>query len=182
MINRDKNRLFLFIIVLFFQLTILGVMVFNNYLIILQGEKILLRVEPVDPRSIFQGDYVILNYTINALNIQDIENDLDIENIREHQPVYLALVFRNQNWEPAFITQDEDNVQGQLYLKGTVLFLSYDSDHYTPNILHADWGIEQFFVPEGQGREIENKIQEGIIYAEIAVYHGKSRVTGLITK
>jgi uncharacterized membrane-anchored protein len=32
------------------------------------GEKIMLRVEPVDPRDLFRGDYVSLSYEISSLD------------------------------------------------------------------------------------------------------------------
>ncbi|MCR4441725.1 MAG: GDYXXLXY domain-containing protein [Peptococcaceae bacterium] len=67
----------LFILILFLQLAILAGMVFNNQLIILRGERITLKVEPVDPRSLFQGDYVRLEYPINRLNLKNIEHDFD---------------------------------------------------------------------------------------------------------
>ena len=38
--------------------------------IITKGELVLLRLAPVDPRSLMQGDYMILNYTVNN-NIPD---------------------------------------------------------------------------------------------------------------
>ena len=51
-----------------------------------------------------------------------------------------------------------------------------------PVRLQAEWGIEQYFIPEGTGREIEEQITTGTVYAEIAVYKGRARVTGLLFK
>ncbi|MGI6145700.1 MAG: hypothetical protein GX092_01135 [Clostridia bacterium] len=47
--------------------------------------------------------------------------------------------------------------------------------------IHVEWGIEQFFVPERKSREIEAKIRQGVVYAQISVLNGKSRVVDLIT-
>lgn len=42
--------------------------------ILTQGEKILLKLAPVDPRSLLQGDYMNLNYEMNNV-VRKIENE-----------------------------------------------------------------------------------------------------------
>jgi len=39
------------------------------------GEEVLLKTTPVDPRDLFRGDYVILNYEISRLNLDSLETD-----------------------------------------------------------------------------------------------------------
>jgi len=188
---KKKRGLLLFLII-FFQLAILSFMVLNSYTVILWGEKIVLQVIPVDPHSLFQGEYVMLGYEINQLDLTKIEHDLDPDKITHQERIYLALEPQNDTWIPVMVTKTKDKVKDKLYLQGRVLYMSPspidEKKEWTPDYqptltqLHAEWGIEQYFVPEGQGKQIEEQVQKGIIYAEVSVYRGKARVTGLINK
>src|SRR5205807_818806 len=50
-----------------FQVFVLVAMIALRAAPLLVGRTILLRVEPVDPRDLFRGDYVVLNYEIIRL-------------------------------------------------------------------------------------------------------------------
>ena len=65
-----KKRVFITLIFAFWFLVI-GVFIFSKQTIINMGQTVLIPVEPVDPRDIFRGDYVNLNY-----NISRIDSDL----------------------------------------------------------------------------------------------------------
>ena len=51
-----------FILIVVLQLASLGAMIAKRVHLLNTGKKILLKCEPIDPRSLFSGDYVILNY------------------------------------------------------------------------------------------------------------------------
>ena len=34
------------------------------------------KTRPVDPRDLFRGDYVILNYEISNVNLEDVPSDI----------------------------------------------------------------------------------------------------------
>ena len=183
----QKHRSLLLAVIILFQLLILTGMVLNSYLIIHYGEKIVLRVEPVDPRSLFQGDYVTLGYSFNTLDLTQTEHDFDSSQLQSEDRVYLSLLPRGETWTPGLVTLDADKVKDKVYLQGKVLYIS-DFERQgpaasDPQTLHASWGgIEKFFVPEGKGKEIEAHILQGEVYAQIAIYKGRARVTGLINK
>ena len=56
-----------FITIVIMQIAVLGVMIGNRVCLLDTGVKVLLKCEPVDPRSLISGDYVILNYEISSL-------------------------------------------------------------------------------------------------------------------
>lgn len=63
--------------------------------VLANGEKIVLKLVPRDPRSLMQGDYMELNYEIlNDLNHLDIENE---ENESKHKQKQLYLLLYNHN-------------------------------------------------------------------------------------
>jgi len=173
------NKKALLFLVLFLQISILAGMVLDSYRIIASGEKVLLKIEPADPRSLFQGDYVILRYPFNDLDLGKVAHDLDLARTYNQQNVYLLLEQKGEIWEPVFVTQDSNKLKGKTYLKAKVIFLSQGAPS---TLLHLKFDINTFFVPEGKGQVIEKQIQEGALYAQVSVYKGKARVTGLVSK
>lgn len=166
----------IFIIIMLVQIALLSAMVLNSYAVIFWGEKVLLKVEPVDPRSLFQGDYVRLGYSFSNLDLSKVANDLDLLTAEYQEKVYLVLEERDQTWEVVFASQDKAKVSGQIYLEGKILYTSPGN----LNTLQLKLPIEQFYLPEGKGLEIEERIKDGEIYAQVAVYKGKARVVDLI--
>jgi len=187
-----SKRTRLLIIVVLVQMAILAVMVLNSYAVIFWGEKLLLKVEPVDPRSLFQGDYVRLGYSFSNLDLSKIEHDLDPQKITFQEKLYLVLEKKEQTWEVVRATTDKSKVKGLTYIQSRILYASAgeltdqqekeikESGSEPPlNTLHLKLPIDQFFVPEGKGLEIEERIRDGEVYAQVAVYKGKARVIDL---
>ena len=101
------------------------------------GTTVVLQTVPVDPRSLFQGDYVRLDYEIARLPDWWVDQAIG-------QTVYVELsegadgVWRSKGYSR------ESPGSGRVFLKGTVTSRG-----------RVDFGIGTFFVPEGSGREIE---------------------------
>jgi uncharacterized membrane-anchored protein len=194
----ENRKTPLFISLILLQIVILAVMVFNSYAVIFRGDEILLEVMPVDPRSLFQGDYVILSYPFSNLDLTKVEYDFDPAIINYQEKVYLALEPEGDTWSPVMITKDKSKVRGKTYLEAKVLYTmpkapepslgeTGQSEKPEPGkssltVLRLKLSIEQYFVPEGKGKEIEDSIRQGDIYARVAVYKGKARVIDLTSK
>jgi uncharacterized membrane-anchored protein len=190
--DKGTGKTKLLVLALVFQIVILSVMVFTNYAIVLWGEKITVKVEPVDPRSLFQGDYVRLGYPFNQLDLNTVRYDFDPTKITNDETIYLIFTPVNKTYEPSFVTQNPKKTAGQVYIKGKFLYMTYNPNTFDktkdrgenspPSILRAEWGIEQYFVPEGKGKEIENQIRDGVVYARLSIFHGKARIIELISE
>ncbi|OEF95873.1 GDYXXLXY domain-containing protein [Desulfuribacillus alkaliarsenatis] len=141
-----NKKLIISLIIL--QLLFLGVQIAVSEHALANGQQIKLQLEPVDPRSLMQGDYVILNYTISQPTAE-----------RERQWE------REQQWDKDFrhgqrlrivLAPDEDGVHQykELYA-GQQLAV----DEVVINGTYRGWrvlyGIETYFVPEGTGLEVE---------------------------
>lgn len=194
-----RKKTLVFIAVLLLQLALLTGMVLNSYTIILWGESINLKVEPIDPRSLFQGDYVRLGYSFNSLDLTKIEHDLDLDTldtIPHQQKIYLVMAPQNDIWSPVMATLDSSKVKGKTYLEAKVLYAMYapptpertkeeemaKPETGKPIVLSLKLSIENYFVPEGKGREIEDMIRHGDVYARVALYKGKARIIELVNK
>lgn len=165
--NKKKT----FIIILVFWVVIIGSFIGFKEFTLRTGNAVLLKTVPVDPRDLFRGDYVVLEYeisTINALNMSYKSHDF-----KEKDKIYVLLNVDHKKIAIA-IDIDKKKPKEAFFIQGTV------TDIYKDN-LSIEYGIESYFVPEGEGLEIERKL--GQTYAEVAIdSFGKSAVKSLIFK
>jgi|OpeIllAssembly_1097287.scaffolds.fasta_scaffold322418_2 uncharacterized membrane-anchored protein len=77
-----------FIIIVLFQVMILvGIIAYRQYWVA-TGARVLLSTESADPRDIFRGDYVTLNYEISSLNHTVLGTE---EKFRPKEHIYVVL-------------------------------------------------------------------------------------------
>ncbi len=179
------------VLVLAIQLGLLGYMIWDRMLILQAGVPVELSVEPVDPRSLFRGDYVILTYKISQLNTNTLEGD---DTFERNDLVYVELVKGLEEWEAVALYQElpatpaTDNqvfVKGRVhraYLRSNVAAPVTDLGTDTPQIDRPDgesdqsglelsikYGVESYFVPEGEGRALEDARNEDRMSVLLAV-------------
>ncbi len=119
------------------------------------GAEVLLKVQPVDPRDLLRGDYVRLGYEISsvpaALFVPAISGDPDYV----ERPVWVLL---RPGADGVFAAQaaafDREALPapaaGEVVIAGTV-----DGSPGTGGSASVSYGIERFYLPEGEGRPIE---------------------------
>ena len=101
------------------------------------GTEVVLQTVPVDPRSLLQGDYAILDYEIARL-----PSYLQVE---VSDTVYVGLRRGPKIWTASGYTVARSGVVGDVFIKGRV-----------DRRGHVDFGIGTYFVPEGTGRIVEH--------------------------
>jgi uncharacterized membrane-anchored protein/uncharacterized membrane protein len=134
----------------------IGYQVHSNETLLQNGETILLELQPVDPRSLLQGDYVELNYTISQLEDTSIDDNGPItivlrknaQGIHEYAGIYR---FNNGKWSAPY-----EKKPGDVLLNGKVTS-SWD------NRVHVTYGIEHFFIPEGTGMDVEGEVKAAVV-------------------
>ncbi|MFH1684071.1 MAG: GDYXXLXY domain-containing protein [Candidatus Margulisiibacteriota bacterium] len=139
----EKKKLFIIIGILWLIIIIgfIGIREFT----LRTGKEILLKTVPVDPRDLFRGDYVILDYEISHLDLNKMPADHTDFKVRDK--VYLSLSQENGYGVPAKVYRNVPQ-QEKLFIKGKVKKV-YDK------YLIVEYGIESYFVPEGKGKELE---------------------------
>ena len=123
------------------------------------GTPIVLETQPIDPRSLFQGDYVRLNYTISTLELAGLPSDRPF---KAHERVYVLLRKGDPYWAPVSIHHEWPGLPpDHVTLKGTVIRAGsrrwnqeLRSWEVTEHLM-VRYGIENYFVPEGKGRDLE---------------------------
>jgi uncharacterized membrane-anchored protein len=150
----------LFYVVILLQALFLLIMTASFYAIDMFGQQIKLKTEPIDPRDVFYGDYVILQYTITT-----IPKDLWLGSKElEHGDQVYVVVEQKGDYHEAISVSDENPKLGanEVVLKGRYL---YDFDEQE---MYIEYGIERYFVPEGTGKELEENRGNMEAYIRIA--------------
>ncbi len=98
------------------------------------GGEVVLQALPVDPRSLFQGDYAILTYEISRppIGMEAEPGDTVFVRLQEGPEVWRAVAY--ESTRPG----DGTFIRGELGGDGNI-----------------DFGLGTFFVPEGTGHVVE---------------------------
>ncbi|WP_440953629.1 GDYXXLXY domain-containing protein [Methanococcoides sp. FTZ1] len=114
------------------------------------GEDILLKTEPVDPRDVFRGDYVNLNYEISTIDLDNIPYDREF---LYGESVYATLSEKEEYWTIDSISHTKPGVSDKWVCMKGVVTGNYE------DTLYVRWGIESYFVPEGEGIPIQMQME-----------------------
>lgn len=166
------------IIVAGLQTLVLGYMVWDRASLIATGHEVTLDVAPVDPRSLFRGDYVILNYR----SISQLDATLLAEAPQKDQSLYVTLrPVPSGAWVPvaAAYTRPSSLPSGDVVIQGRIDDV-WQQTLRQPARLRVRYGIESYFVPEGTGQDLEDKVRGGTMKVIVAVgASGDSAIKGL---
>lgn len=114
------------------------------------GTTASLETVPVDPRSVFRGDYVSLSYVVGQ-GIADTEP--------YGEQMYVVLAPKGEVFERVSMSKDKPVLAaGQICLRGTTTYRRIDFPD-----------IAQYFVEEGFGHELEQARNSHRLLVDIAV-------------
>jgi len=168
------------VLTILLQILVLGFMAGEREHILRNGRIIYLRTAPIDPRDLFRGDYVRLNYEISNISAHRLPQD-DFTRLSKGQKVYVSLK-ESTNGLYEFENIGIEEPERGIYLAGRSL---YDYRHHKlVQPLRLNYGIEAYFVRQGKGLEIEkrrgsrNKIQIPLEMQIAVGANGKSVIKG----
>lgn len=153
-----KHPRFLLMAAIFVSLAQIGVlawMIAGRAAILREGPVIVLAIQPVDPRDFLRGDYVRLNYNISSIDRALFEGE-DLEAISPEATIHVQLSEDGDGiWQPVRATSEtiapEDLPEGDVIVRGHLRHMVGEG----ARAVALNYGIERFYVPEGQGRPIE---------------------------
>ncbi len=125
------------------------------------GTPVTLLTIPVDPRSIFRGDYVTLDYEIGM--------GLPID-WPSGRPVYVVIAPSGDSWKRVRLADAVPALaEGQACIRGTAGFNRVEFPD-----------IAQYFVPEGEGMELEQARNSHRLFVDVVLGGScKGSITGL---
>ena len=153
----NNNWKALIVVVLWIVLA-LGLILFKEFTL-QTGTTILLKTQPVDPRDLFRGDYVTLNYQISRVQTKETE----------WNPGDTAYVYLTHDGKYSIVdhVSKVKEVSTLPFLKARVQWFDNFGIPFRkieqaplphPTLspqLNVQYGIESYFVPEGQGKFLE---------------------------
>lgn len=147
------------------QAGLLGWIVVDRAMLLQNGKEVRLAVIPVDPHDLFRGDYVVLNYDASLMKSDVVPND---GRFGLGDTAYVSL---GADGKPT--RMDHARPASGTFLKGTVSdatdVTTCSSGVTSCRTYRVDYNLEQFFVPEGTGRELETLRNEQKISVDVAV-------------
>jgi uncharacterized membrane-anchored protein len=158
-------------------------MVYDRDRLLKTGKEIVLPVQPLDPRDIFRGDYVTIGYDFNLLRKSNTETDPDFNGFLPGSTAYVTMTPTPAGgWTKAHVGSSYPSqvAPGDVVIKGSVKQV-WASENPAESMVNVRYGIENYFVPEGTGRALEDKVRAHKIEAIVAVAaDGTAALKGLI--
>jgi uncharacterized membrane-anchored protein len=170
-------RPLLFAVAALIQAGLISAMVYDRVRVLRAGTEVTLQTRPVDPRDFLRGDYVVLNYDISSVPAGALQGQ-PADGRRPH--VYVKLAPRPDGvYEAQSVHAERVPTSGRdVLIRGRVRWGSNcgSSRREFCDRLQLNYGIERYFVPEGEGREIESARNQGKVQIVVAVT-GSGRAT-----
>lgn len=163
-----KNKIIIGIVAaILFQFIVLAGMVTSSSMPLWTGTQIKVKTVPVDPRSLFRGNYARLGYEFSSLK-QDDHNEL--YDLRVGEIVYLILK-KDKNdlyvMDRISLTKPESGI----FLRGRI------QSRYSS--IDIKYGIEAFFAPTKKALELEKRLRNGGIAVLMVSSGGKARLKSI---
>ena len=141
------NKKLLILVLLCFSFVMIAVgLVVSKEMTIRTGTTILLETIPVDPRDLLRGDYVMLNYRISNIDTSLLSGE---HSFNPAQTVYVGLEKDGDFWNAVAISSSKPG-------QGT--FISGRVKHSYGGHVIIEYGLESYFMPEGEGRSIQQSL------------------------
>ena len=136
------------------QCALLILMVADRMQILREGTEITLQTRPLDPRDLLRGDYVTLGYDISQVPAGALAGQPSAE----RNPVVFVKLAPDSiglyhavsvHAAPVAVTAPE------VLIRGRVTYSCGSSGRTFCDRLNIRYGLERYFVPEGEGRKLE---------------------------
>jgi len=163
-------RPLLFALAAAIQIALISVMVYDRVRVLREGTEVTLQTRPVDPRDFLRGDYVVLNYEITNLPAGALK---DTPSKGRGTPVFVKLVRKPDGVYAADSVHAAPApvADGEILIRGRVVGgagCGSDRRRFC-DTLHINYGIERYFVPQDEGKEIERSRNQGQVSVVAAV-------------
>lgn len=158
------------------QTAVLAWIVHGRIQLLRHGEEFELATVPVDPRSLFRGDYVILSYKISRAPFALLG---DAPAIKRGEQLYATL---GRDTDGAWTVKALSRVRPGKPAAGEIVLQARAASHGgSRGDIQLRYGLESYFVPEGEGRKLEKLVGQRKLAVLVAVdAKGQSAIKGLV--
>jgi len=139
------------------QVALLAATIVDRAQVLREGTEVKLQTRPIDPRDFLRGDYVVLGYDMSQLKTGALK---DQPSPSSHPVVYVRLAPNRDGFyeavsvhaAPVPVTSPEVLIRGRVGYGASC----GGSDKPTfCNEIRVRYNLESYFVPEGEGKKLE---------------------------
>ncbi len=171
MIDFLRNKIVLALaIVALAQTGVLAGMVIDRTRLLKSGREITLPIVPVDPRDIFKGEYVRLGYEAGNVPVRLLEGPPP----RRNGAFYVVLEKKDGGaWQPVKMSRAKpsETSPDRIVLKARSIW-GWPASGSPNATMRVRYGIESYFVPQGEGPRLEKLARDKKLAALVAVDSG----------
>jgi len=160
----------LIILAVAFQVLAVASMAISKEWLLSTGQEVVLQTAPIDPRDIFKGDYVRLDYAFSKISMSQLDESFLVNGLDKGQKVYLSLTTDENGLAqgerlslspPADVTYLTGRVKSPWPYYGYKKSSAEDRNRkIKQQAVNIKYGLEQYYVEQGKGLEME-KIRGG---------------------
>ena len=151
------------------QLGLIAIPLADRLDVQMNGEVVSLELVPIDPRDLLRGDYVIINLAIGRLSADLPGGD----GVKPGDTVFVELApAENGPAQPVRIAKRRSEA-GEVAVEGVILSV-------TGTDIGIDFGMDAFFLPEGEGLEIERMATDRLLLEVSVAPDGRSLPLNLL--
>ncbi|MER9596649.1 MULTISPECIES: GDYXXLXY domain-containing protein [unclassified Mesorhizobium] len=165
------------------QIGFLSWIIAGRAAILRDGKQVLLKVEPIDPRDLLRGDYIRLGYDISRIPLKLIGNIPADKRTTDDTSIVVRLKQGVDGYwgptaawfgqAPAPAAADEVDIVGHVSAGWD---LNPEATAISP-----DYGIERFYLPEGEGMAIQNDMRVRPFGIRVAIAaNGTAQIKALV--
>lgn len=165
--------------VVVFQVLILAGEYLNAVYPLWTGKEVKLKTVPIDPRSLFRGNYARLNYAISRISSRDITGpDNTTTSLRNHEIVYVKL----KQVADGYYVYDGASLAPPttgVFIRGRIQVPRWQS---TPTHYRVKYGIEAYFAPKDKALALEKELRGGAVATIMLAANGKAGLKAVLPK
>lgn len=158
-------------LVILCQTAVLAMVYINARLPLWTGKEIRLKTRPVDPRSLFRGNYARLQYDISRIPAQDVDS---IRIPRPNEPVYIRLSpgpdgiheYRGAGFEKP---DSGPFIRGRIDTRNT----------RSGKFYRIRYGIEAYFAPKEKALALERHLRTSAVARVFVSDSGRASLEGI---
>ncbi len=155
-----------------FQFSVLTGMYLISVAPLWSGTEVKIKTVPVDPRSLFRGNYAKLDYDISTISSKHLKGGKDIRN---GEVIYVSLK-KTPDGLYELLSASLSKPDTGVFLKGRIQNRRYESHHQ----LRIKYGIEAFFAPKDKAIALEKTLTKNGIAVLMVSDSGKARLKEVI--
>ena len=152
------------------QLVLLAGMVARAALPLWTGTEIRVKTVPVDPRSMFRGNYAWLRYEFGTLPDDALNG---VSGLRVGKVVYVSLRQGNTG-QHEFAGASLERPSGGIFLRGRLLRVS--------PTYRVKYGIEAFFAPKERALQLERDLRDGGTAILMVTGSGRAAIKDIVPR